>query len=281
MTRSRLAWPFLAIVAALVVLPLGVAGWLALTDYTGIRSATFTGATNLRRLVADDAFWVTVRTSAALALVVVPLRLALAVGAALLLHRGGAGVSTGRVAVYLPSVVPDAAWALLWLWILNPLYGPVSAVLHAVGVGDPGFLTTRTGAFLGLSLVLAFQIGEAFVVALAARAQVPRALYEVAAVEGVRPATVVRRITLPLMAPLIGLLALRDVILVVNVSFVPALLITGGEPLRATLVAPLAVYRRAFQYGELGYASLLSLVLFGMTAAATATLWAGVRALRR
>lgn len=268
MIRSRLAWPFLAIIAALVVVPLVIAGRLSLTDYTGIRDPTYTGMDNVDRLLNDSAFWRTIMITAALALVVVPLRLALATGAALLLHRRGALGSAGRVAVYLPSVVPDAAWALLWLWILNPLYGPLPALLGMLGVGDSGFVTTATGAFLGLALVLLFQVGEAFVVALAARSQVPSGLYEVAAVEGVRPRTVVRRVSLPLMSPVLGLLALRDIVLVMHVSFVPALLITGREPLYLTLVAPLAVYRRAFQYGELGYASLLSLVLFALTTAA-------------
>lgn len=281
MIRSRLAWPFVAIIALLVVVPLGIAAWLSLTDYTGIRAPTFTGWANVERLVADDAFWRTIGLSALLALLVVPLRLALATTAALLLHRRGAVSSTGRVAVYLPSVVPDAAWALLWLWILNPLYGPLPALLRAVGVGNPGFITTTSGAVAGLALVLLFQVGEAFVVALAARGQITPSLYEVAAVEGIRPRTVVRRVTLPLMAPVLGVLALRDVVVVLHASFVPALLITGREPLYETLVAPLAVYRRAFLYGELGYASLMSLALFAITSVAVALAWSLGRASSR
>ena len=70
MIRSRLAWPFLTIMALLVVLPLGVAGCLAFTDYTGIRAPTFTGLDNVDRLRADDAFWRTIMLSAGLAAVV-------------------------------------------------------------------------------------------------------------------------------------------------------------------------------------------------------------------
>ncbi|MGL4175417.1 MAG: carbohydrate ABC transporter permease, partial [Dermatophilaceae bacterium] len=178
--------------------------------------------------------------------------------------------------------VPDAAWALLWLWILNPLYGPLPAALRAVGLSDPGFLTTSWGARGGLVLVLALQVGEAFVVALAARATLPERLFEAAEVEGASAWFTTKRVTLPLMAPVVLVLAVRDVVVVVQNAFVPALLVTGGGPADATLTAPLVVYRRAFEYGELGYASTLSVALLVLTGLAAALpLWLAARLSRR
>lgn len=279
MRRSPLALPYLLGSLLLVGAPLALALYLASTSYFGFRAPEWSGGENWSRLVADEKFWRSVGVSALIALVVVPLRLALAVGAALLLaRRRGAGTTVGRVAAYLPSVIPEAAWALLWLWILNPLYGPLPALLGSLGVPSPGFLTEPWGARLGLALVMAFQIGEAFVVALAARATVPERLYEAMRVEGASAWFATRRLTLPLMAPLILVLAVRDVVVVVQNAFVPALLVTEGGPANATTTAPLHLYVRAFEYGELGYASTLSVTLLVLTAlAAVLPLWLAAR----
>lgn len=279
MRRSPLALPYLLGSLLLVVVPLGLALALAFTSYYGFRAPDFTGVENWVRLLRDEKFWDAVGVSALLALVVVPLRMALAVGAALLLaRRRGVGTAVGRVAAYMPSVIPEAAWALLWLWILNPLYGPLPALLDALGVPSPGFLTEPWGARAGLALVMAFQVGEAFVVALAARAAIPGRLHEALAVEGASSWFATRRLTLPLMAPLVLVLAVRDVVVVVQNAFVPALLVTEGGPANATTTAPLHLYVRAFEYGELGYASTLSVTLLVLTAGAVALpLWLAAR----
>ncbi|MGH3876966.1 MAG: carbohydrate ABC transporter permease [Actinophytocola sp.] len=277
--RWPLAMPYLLGSLLLVLAPLAVAAALAFTDYFGFRAPEFTGVDNLARLAGDRMFWDAVGISALVAVVVVPLRLLLAVGAALLLaRRRGARTAVGRAAAYLPSAIPDAAWALLWLWILNPLYGPLPALLGALGVPDPGFLTTPWGARLGLVLVLAFQVGEAFIVALAARIAIPVRLHEAIEVEGGSAWFAMTRVTLPLMAPIVIVLAVRDVVVVMQNSFVPALLVTGGDPANATLTAPLLIYRRAFEYGELGYASTLSVTLLVLTGVAAALpLWLASR----
>lgn len=279
MRRSPLALPYLLGSALLVLAPLVLAGALAFTDYFGFRAPEFTGADNLVRLMGDRTFWAAVGVSALVAAVVVPFRLLLAIGAALLLaRRRGATGAVGRTSAYLPSVVPDAAWALLWLWILNPLYGPLPALLDVLGIPDPGFLTTPWGARLGLVLVMAFQVGEAFIVALAARTAIPARLHEAIEVEGGSAWFAMSRVTLPLMVPIVLVLAVRDVVVVVQNAFVPALLVTDGGPANATLTAPLLIYRRAFEYGELGYASTLSLTLLVLTGIAAALpLWLAAR----
>lgn len=279
---SRAGWlgvPFLLGSLLVVLVPIGLALYLASTRYHGFVAPEWTGSENWRRLAADGQFWRSVGVTGLIAAVAVPIRVAVAVGAALLLARqSGASGALGRTAAYLPSVVPEAAWALLWLWILNPLYGPLPAALRAVGAPVPGFLTEPWGARWGLVLVLAFQVGEAFVVALAARRAVPPRLYDALAVEGASAWFTTTRLTLPVMAPVLLLLVVRDVVLVVQNVFVPALLVTGGGPGYATLTTPLLVYERAFEYGDLGYASTLSVALLVLTAAAAALpLWLAAR----
>ena len=279
MKRWPLALPYLLGSSLLVLTPLALAAGLAFTDYYGFRAPEFTGTRNLARLANDRPFWNAVGVSALVAAVVVPLRLLLAVGAALLLaRRRGTTAAVGRASAYLPSAIPDAAWALLWLWILNPLYGPLPALLGMLGIPDPGFLTRPWGARLGLVLVMAFQVGEAFIVALAARTAIPARLHEAIELEGGSAWFAMTRVTLPLMAPIVLVLAVRDVVVVVQNAFVPALLVTGGDPANATLTAPLLIYRRAFEYGELGYASTLSVALLVLTGIAAALpLWMAAR----
>jgi multiple sugar transport system permease protein len=262
---GALATPYVVGLMLLLVVPAVFATGLALSDYDGFNAPRFTGLDNVHRVLSDEQFARALQTGAWLALLVVPLRLVLATGAALLLERRFRGVGMARTAVCLPSVVPDAAWALLWLWLLNPFYGPVPNALSTAGV-ETGLLTEEWPTRIGLALMLALQVGESFIVALAARRMIPARLYQVAAVEGASPWFTLRKVTLRLMAPVLTLLALRDVLLVMQVTFVPVLMVTDGGPNESTTTPPLVIYERAFLSGELGYAAMLSLVLLVSTA---------------
>ena len=255
-----LASPYLAGLFLLVALPVATATVLAFTEFSGVQPPRFTGLDNVRRLASDRALWRSVGNTTVYIVIAVPLRLAAATGFALALQRHTKTASVARPVAYLPTVVPDVAYALLWLWLLNPLYGPVAALL-----GGAGILTEPWGARVALPVLGAFQIGEAFVVSLAARRSIPPSIYEAAAVDGASPWFTFSRLTLPLMAPVLALLALRDVILSLQVNFVPALLMTQGGPRYATTYVPLYVYQTAFRYFRLGYASTIALTMFLLT----------------
>ncbi|MFP5298431.1 MAG: carbohydrate ABC transporter permease [Actinomycetota bacterium] len=265
MRRSGfLALPFVAGLTLLLVVPALGAVVLALTDYSGVGDFSFVGLQNFERMLSDDGFWRSLANSGFHVMIAVPLRMAAVVGLALLLHRDRASGSFGRTGVFLPSVVPDAAYALLWLWLLNPLYGPLTALWP----GDAGPLSGTWSARVSIAIMSVFQIGEGFVIALAARRALPRSLYDAASVDGARPWFVLRRITLPLMAPVLLLLTARDVVLALQMNFVPALMVTDGGPRLATTYLPLFAYRQAFRYFRLGYASTIALSMFAITAIA-------------
>jgi multiple sugar transport system permease protein len=269
-TRRRLiplAWPYLLGLTLLVGIPVLAAIYFAFTEFTGVRPPQFNGLDNFARLVGDDAFWRALGNSAVYVVISVPLRMGAAAAFALLLYRRAPGIGAARAVAYMPTVVPDAVYALLWLWILNPLYGPVPLLLESIGLGSASWLTDPWGARFAVALMGAFQIGEAFVIALAARRSIPDSLYDVARVSGASGWFTLSRVTLPLMAPVLALLALRDVLLTLQVNFVPALLVTDGGPRYATTFLPLYVYRTAFRYFRLGYASTIALTMFAMTAA--------------
>lgn len=264
MTGKRLALPFLAGALLLVAVPAFAAVAVAFTEYSGIGPPRFVGLENFSRMMGDAALWKSLGNTGIYLLMSLPFRLVLVFALASLLHVRFRGSTASRAAVYLPSVVPDAAYSLLWLWILNPIYGPLAALL---GTMNPDWLTDPWSARAAIAIMGIFQLGEGFVVALAARRSIPGHLYEAARLDGAGAWFTMRRVTLPLMAPLLLILALRDLLLSFQANFVPALLLTDGGPRNATTYLPVFAYRQAFRYFRLGYASAISVTMLLVTAA--------------
>ncbi|MFI5489873.1 carbohydrate ABC transporter permease [Micromonospora echinaurantiaca] len=268
--RPLTGWAFLApyavAVALLVALPALLNVGYAVTDHTGLtRDPRFVGLANVRRLLDDPFLLDSLRASLLHVALAVPVRLVAAAGLALLLAAPRPGGRWFRVAVYLPTVVPDVALAVLFLWVLNPLYGPLNQLLGLFG--HPGFtwLAEPGTARLAVVLMLAFPIGEGFIVVLAARRLLDGRLYEAAALEGCGPFGQLRRLTLPMLAPVLVLLAVRDTILTLQVNFVPAYVLTDGRPANATLYLPVYIFDQAFEFSGFAYGALISMVLMAVT----------------
>jgi multiple sugar transport system permease protein len=282
--------PYLAGLAGLVLLPAAATLALAFTEYDLIRRPEWTGTDNLAMLADDPIFRIALANSLTFAAIAVPARLLIALGLALLLHRRSALVGTARAAAALPTAVPEIAYGLLWLWLLNPLYGPINQVLRiggengltVLGRTPPQWLTDPPDARAAIILMSLFTIGESFIVLLAARQALPPEVYELAALEDATAWDVWRRVTVPLLAPVLGLLALRDTVASLHVSFVPALVVTeGGPPPYATTYLSLFVYRNAFEYLRYGYAAAATLVLLALTTVAVALQWRLIRRAQR
>ncbi|TDC65100.1 sugar ABC transporter permease [Micromonospora sp. KC207] len=282
--------PYLAGLVGLVLLPALVTLALAFTHYDLVRPPAWAGVDNFTALVEDPIFRIALTNTLVFAVVAVPLRVLIALGLALLLHRRTPGAGTARAAALLPTAVPEIAYGLLWLWLLNPLYGPINQVLRvggengltALGRTPPQWLTDPTDARAAIILVSLFTMGETFVVLLAARRALPRDVYEMAAIEDATGWDVFRRITLPLMAPVLALLALRDAIASLHFTFVPAFVVTdGGPPPYATTYLSLFVYQTGFEYLRYGYAAAATLVMMVLTLAAVLVQWRLVRRYRR
>jgi multiple sugar transport system permease protein len=260
-----LAAPLLVSTALLVVAPAIVAVLFAFTEYDALSAPRFNGLANFRTLWHDPLFWMAVRNSTFIGVVSVPLRIALALGLALLLAPPRRFAHTARVAAFLPSVVPEIAYALLWLWLLSPQYGPIGLALQAAGLERHNLLLSPWGARRSMVLMGLFQIGELFIVLLAARRELPSELYELCAMEGVSPFWTFRNVTLPLLVPTIVFLGARDVAWSFQATFIPALVITKGGPEFATLFLPLYIYQNGFEYLRFGYASAMTVAMFVLT----------------
>jgi multiple sugar transport system permease protein len=282
--------PYLVGLIGLVLVPAAATLAMAFAEYDLINPPRWVGLGNFVELAGTDAFRIALVNSLVFAAIAVPLRLLIALGLALLLHRRAAAVGTARTAAALPTAVPEIAYGLLWLWLFNPVQGPLNQLLRiggengltVLGRTPPQWLTDPTDARAAIILMSLFTIGETFVILLAARLALPAEVYELAAIEDATGWDVFRRITVPLMAPVLVLLLLRDTILSFQVSFVPALVVTdGGPPPFATTYLSLFVYRHAFEYLRYGYAAAATVIMLLLTLAAVLVQWRLVSRYRR
>jgi len=281
--------PFLVGVVVLVLVPFAVTMVLAFADYDLVRAPRWIGPANFVALVRDPAFRAALGNSLLFAAIAVPGRVLIAFGLALLLHRRARAAGTARTAAALPTAVPEVAYGLLFLWLFNPLYGPINQILTTGGTRGltifgrtpPQWLTDPQDAQAAIVIMSLFTIGEMFVILLAARRLLPREAYELAAIEDATTWDVLRRVTLPLMAPVLALLLIRDTVQSFQYSFVPTLVVTeGGPPPYATTHLSLFIYRNAFEYLRYGYAAAATLVMLALTVAAVLVQWRLIRRYR-
>jgi multiple sugar transport system permease protein len=258
--------PYLAGLTLLVIGP-GIAGFaLSLTSYNAIQSPTWVGLENFRRLPGDEVFRIAVFNSLLYIVLAVPLRLIGALALARLLQRPSRGSLIGRAVVYLPTVIPDLAWALIWLWILNPLYGPMNQLLGVFGIDGPAWMVDPRTARFGIVLMMIWQLGEGFIVCLAALGSVDPDLPDQAAIDGGGTWSTFRGVILPTIAPVLLILVFRDTIFSFQANFVPALIVgNGGGPDYATMYLPMYIYTTAFGYLRFGYAASMTVVMYAIT----------------
>ncbi len=273
--------PFVLGALVLIVLPAVVTAGYAFTEYDGLSPATFNGLDTFRVVLHDPELAASLRATAFFLALAVPLRLVGAFLLALLADGQGRLAGATRVGVFAPSVMPDPAVALIWLWVINPLYGPLAGLLGLFGGGLGPVLIDPWGARLTIVALSVFSLGEGFLVTLAARRELPDALYDAARVEGAGPLACLRRVTLPLLAPVLLLLAARDVLLSMTNALVPTLLLTKGGPLDATKTLPLLVYERGFREGDLGEGAALAVLTLGLAVLSLACALLVLRAVRR
>lgn len=259
--------PYLVGTLLLVIIPAVATALVAFTEFNAVAPPTFVGLAKFRQLLEAPLVRIALRNSVIFLLLAVPLRLVAALALASLLQVRGRFFGLYRAAVYVPTVIPEAAYALLWLWIFNPLYGPLNLMLSWLGLPAPNWLTEPTTARLAMVILSLFQIGEGFVVLLAGLQSIPRAYFEAARVDGANGWQCFWQITLPVLSPWLILLTVRDLVMSLQNTFTPSFIMTYGGPYYATTFAPLLIYELAFDFFDLGLAAALlvtTYVLIGL-----------------
>ncbi|MCC6889868.1 MAG: sugar ABC transporter permease [Hyphomicrobiales bacterium] len=259
--------PFLLGSVLLIAVPIALTVPLSLYEYDGLAPPVWRGASwNFRLIFDDPVFVAALRNSAFFVVLAVPMRMAVAFGLAMLLQRRRYGTAFYRASVFLPTIIPDVAYAVIWLWIFNPLYGPLNFVLAAFGLPRLQWLVDPATALPAIVLMSLFQIGEAFVLMIAALRTVPHQYYEAAALDGAGRGQSFLYITLPLVGPWLLLLTLRDIVMTAQNVFVAAYIMTQGGPYYATTFVPLLVHEEAFDRLRFGDAAAMMVIVYAAVA---------------
>ncbi len=245
--------------------------YLSFTDFDLLTSPEWVGAANYVRIAtADPKFAQSMRVTLFFVLFSVPLKLAFALGVALLLNRGMRGLPLYRAVFYLPSLLgASVAIAVLWREIFAG-DGIVNQFLANFGIQGPSWISNPRFSLWTLIILAVWQFGSPMIIFLAGLRSIPQDMYEAASLEGAGKWRVFWKITLPMLTPVVFFNAIIQTIEGFK-SFTPAFIISGGtgNPINSTLFYTLYLYQEAFQFFRMGYASALAWVLLIIVAVFT------------
>jgi multiple sugar transport system permease protein len=285
--RREITWgyvflaPWIIGFFAFQLLPIVMTIFLSFTDYTGTRqfalgNFNLVGFLNYVKLVKDIYALPAMGVTLKYALIGIPLGLVIPLLFAVLVNsRHLIGSNFFRTLFFLPTVIPVVAGTIIFGGVLNAQSGWINLLLKAIGVAaPPRWFTDPTWSVPALNILGIWSVGNAMLILLASLQGVPTELYEAATIDGANGLQRFFRITIPMISPVIFYNVTLGVIGAFQ-YFVPAMLIGGlnGDPQRSLLFFPLHFYREAFVFSNMGYASVLALLLFVITMLATALMF--------
>lgn len=251
--------------------PMAASLALSFTDYNLLAAGTtrWVGVANYREAFTDDPLvWHSFRVTAYYASLAVALDVVVGLALALVLNTGFRAIGILRTIYYLPAVISGVAVSLLWLWIFQPRTGLANALLELVGLDGIGWVYSRTWVVPAFVIMSLWGVGRSAFIYLAILQRIPTNLYEAAAVDGASALLKLTRITLPLVTPAIFINLILGMIGHFQI-FTQAFVISEGGPSNASLFFILYLYRNAFTYFRMGYASALAWILFAILLALT------------
>jgi multiple sugar transport system permease protein len=246
--------------------------YLSFTDYSLIQAPSWVGLENYARMLSDPRLHKSLAVTFTYVFVGVPLQLIAALAIAMLLNEGMKGLAFYRSIFYLPSMLgASVAIAVLWRQMFE-VDGLVNQVLRLFGIpattswiGDPQY------ALWTIILLHVWTFGSPMVIFLAGLRQIPGMYYEAASVDGASRWNQFRRITLPLLSPIIFFNLVLQIINAFQ-AFTQAFVISNGTggPADSTLFYTLYLYERGFGQFQMGYAAAMAWLLVVIIAAFTA-----------
>ena len=283
--------PWIIGFSVFLLYPVVASLYYSFCDYSILTSPVFIGLDNYRKLTTDDVFWISLKNTVIYAGFSVPLGMIVSLSLALLLNVDVKGRAFFRTLFYLPSIVPIVAGVMLWLWIFNGQYGILNWVLRPIvglwGAEPPAWLGDPAWSKPALILMSLWGVGNSMVIYLAGLQDVPKELYESAAIDGAGAWRRFRHVTLPMISPviyfnlimgIIGSLQVFTQVWVIGSAIGPNLNPLDGFPARSTLMYTVYLYSTAFFDLRMGYASALAWVLFVIIAVLT---WLATKSAQR
>ena len=255
------------------LIPIARSLYLSFTSWDILQPAEWVGLENYRVLLRSEEFWRVMRNTGEYIVLYVPLMLVSSLALAALLNREFAGVGVYKVLFFLPVLTSWVAGSLIWRWILNHKYGLVNILLARIGITGPAWLDDKYWAMPGIVLASVWKDAGFFaLIFLGALKGINHEYYEAAEIDGASPWKKFRHITLPLVSPTTFFVTITSIINSFQV-FAQVQIMTYGGPAGATQVIMERIYKYAFQFFKMGYASALSWVLFVIILMITVIQW--------
>jgi multiple sugar transport system permease protein len=256
------------------VLPTLKALYVSFTDYSfysppghilGRPGGHWVGAQNYQALAHDPLFWNALRVTAEYVVINIGAQTALALVLAVLMDRLTKSTLVRGILI-LPWLIPNVMVALVFQWIVDRDLGVVNGMLGALGFSHLGFLDSSSQAIPTVALINTWRnTGYTALLLFAGLQTIPKTLYEAAAIDGAGEWKLFTRITLPLLRPVLALVLVVSIIGSFQVFDTIAVSENPiGGPVNATRVIYVWIYQNAWQFGKVGYASAMAVVLAGI-----------------
>ena len=277
--EARAGWlfvtPALALIAVFFLLPVCGAFLLSFTDFDIYSigdpgSTRFVGLGNFVTLWESPLFWTALRNTTYFVLVGGPLSVLASLVAAVLVHSKLVRLRPlFRSAFFAPWVTTLVAVALVWRFVYHPQYGPLNALLQAVGLPAIDWLGNPAWAMPAIILVSVWKnFGFNMLVFLAGLSNIPEELYEAAELDGAGAWRRFRHVTVPMLGPTFVFVGVVTMIASFQIFSEPYVMTQGG-PLKSTLTLMLLMYEEGFRWWRLGFATAIAVVLFLLTLVGT------------
>ena len=229
-------------------------------------SKKFVGILNYLLLFKDSEFLKSLLNTIYFTIVVVPLSIIISLFFAVLLNNKIRGTSFYRFGFFLPIVTSINAIAMVWLWMYHPENGIINFLLLKFGYEPNKWLLSPN---LAMPSVMAMSIwknlGYDIIIILAGLTSIPKEYYDAAAIDGGGDISIFFKITLPLLMPVIFFLSIVSMIYSFETFTQVFMLTPDGGPLQSTSTLVFYLYRNAFVFFKMGYASSIAIVLFLIT----------------
>ena len=264
--------PWLTGLIVITIGPMIASLYLSFTNYSLIQAPKWIGLDNYVRMLGDERLHNSLKVTFIYVFVSTPLQLIVALGIALLLNEGMKGLPIYRSVFYLPSMLGGSvAIAVLWRQMFE-VDGLVNQVLRATGIGaTTSWIGDPSTALWTIILLHVWTFGSPMVIFLAGLRQIPGMYYEAASVDGASKWSQFKKITLPLLSPIIFFNLVLQIIGAFQ-AFTQAYVVSNGTggPSDSTMFYTLYLYQRGFVQFQMGYASAMAWLLLIVIAAFTA-----------
>ncbi|PZD93220.1 ABC transporter permease [Paenibacillus sambharensis] len=271
--------PFVIGFLCFTLIPVIASLYLSFTDYDLFTTPSWVGIEHYKEMFMSDSKYATsLKVTLIYVFAGVPLRLAFALMVAMLLNRASKAIGLYRTLYYLPSIIGGSvAVSIMWRNLFGD-EGVVNLFLDTLGIGAVRWFAEPLAALWMLIFLSVWQFGSSMLIFLAGLKNIPSSLYEAAGVDGANGFQKFFKITIPMLTPVILFNTIMQTISAF-MTFVPAYIISKGEggPLDGTLLYSLYLFRQAFVYFDMGYASAMAWVMLIIVGIITAILFRSSR----